>query len=105
MTDRNIRKETGRKYGVSLPQLRPSPKNKKQRRLIVHVRPAIYHEVVKNTTEVGREMRQSGRRRVGRCVAKKKKRHLTSMTVPKNKKSRNRAQITPLGIHLHYGLN
>ena len=37
-------------------------------RLVVHVRLAIYHEFVKNATEVGKEVRQCWRRYVGCCV-------------------------------------
>ena len=61
--------------------------------------------VLKNTTEVGREMRQ--------CLAslrwllwdeKKKKRDVTPVSVPINEIC-NRKEITPQGIFLNYGFN
>ena len=33
-------------------------KKKKQGRLVVHVPPAFFHDLSKNTTEIGREVRQ-----------------------------------------------
>ena len=47
-----------------------SKKKQRQGRLRVDMRPAIYYEFVKNTTEVGREVRQRWRRCIGCCVVK-----------------------------------
>ena len=73
--------------------LRPSQKKQKQRKPVVYVRSAMYHESSRTRPKLGREC----------CVGKKQ--DLMSMAVPQKNDVCTRTKIIPQGIYLRCGLN